>query len=172
MIRQRAAPEPFVDPMSRPSARVLGEVIAVLSVVLSLVFVGLQLRQSAIAARASAYQELSIAMSEGFRLRASDRELNDLIVRAGSSDPAEWATLTDSDINLARVYVLSVLRLYQSAFLNMREGLLGPEAMVDLGLAGFTTRTSLVRNLWPFVRSALSPEFAAYLGSEMDLPPE
>jgi len=154
--------------MPKPSARVLGEVVAVVSVVLSLVFVGLQLRQSAIAARASAYQELSIVPAEGFRVRASDRELNDLIVRAGSSDPTEWATLTDSDIELVRVYVLSVLRLYQSAFLEVQEGLLRPDAMEDLGLENFA-RGRLLQNLWPFVRGTVSPGLAAYLGSEFNL---
>jgi len=157
--------------MAKLSVRVLGEVVAVVSVVLSLVFVGLQLRQSAVVARASAYQELSLTAAEGFRARAFDRELNDLIVRAGSSDPAVCGTLTDSDINLVRVYVLSVLRLHQSAFLGVQEGLLRPEAMEDLGLANFA-RGRLLQNLWPLVRGNVSLDLAAYLASEFGLPLE
>ena len=155
--------------MPRPSARAIGEVVAIFSVVISLIFVGLQLRQSAMASRAAAYQELGIAMSEGLRARAADRELNDLMARAGSSDPAVWATLTDSDINLVRVYTLSVLRIYQSAYLEVQQGLLRPEALEDLGLSGFR-QSDLLRNLWPLLRGSVSVEFADYLASELDLP--
>ena len=155
--------------MLRPTARGVGEAIAVLGVVLSLMFVGLQLRQGAVVSRASAYQELGIAMSEGWRLRASDRELNDLLDRAGSSDPAVWASLTESDLSLVRAFALSVLRIYQSAYLEVQEGLLGPEALEDLGLSGFR-QSNLARNMWPQLRGYLSPGFAAYFASELDLP--
>ncbi len=66
--------------MPRLSAREIGEVVAILGVVLSLLFVGLQLRQNALVSRTSAYQDLGIAMAEGWRFRASDRELNDLVL--------------------------------------------------------------------------------------------
>jgi len=157
--------------MPRPSVRIVGEVVAVVSVVLSLVFVCLQLRQSTIAETASAYQELGIAMSEGFRIRATDRGLNDVLAGAASSDPAVWATMSDSDKDLARVYVLSVMRVYQSAFLEVREGLLRPEALEELGISGFK-RSNLLQNVWPRVKVSLSPESATYLEAEMDLPPE
>jgi hypothetical protein len=110
-------------------------------------------------------------MSEGLRVRASDRELNDLMVRAGSSDPTVWATLTDSDIALVRVYTLSILRIYQTAYLEVQEGLLRPEALGELGLSGFR-QGDLMRNIWPFVRGSLLVEFADFLASELDLPPE
>ena len=110
--------------MPRPSARIIGEVIAVVGVVLSLLFVGLQLRQSAIVSRASAYQDLGIAMAEGWRLRASNPALNDIVARAGSADPDVWSGLTDSESLQARAFTLSFLRIYQSAYLEVQEGLL------------------------------------------------
>jgi hypothetical protein len=155
--------------MPRLSAREIGEVVAILGIVLSLVFVGLQLRQNALVSRASAYQDLGIAMAEGWRLRASDRELNDLVYRAGSADPDDWSNLTDSDIRRVRAFVLSTLRIYQSAYLEVQEGLLRPEALEDLGIDGFKD-TRLLQNMWPFVRGGLSVEFADYLASGLDLP--
>jgi len=137
--------------------------------VLSLLFVGLQLRQNALVSRAAAYQELGIAMAEGWRLRASDRELNDLVYGAGSTDPEVWSNLTDSDIRRVRAYTLSVLRIYQSAYLEVQQGLLRPEALEDLGIEGFR-ESALLKNIWPSVRGALSVEFAAYLASRLDLP--
>ena len=155
--------------MPRLSAREVGEIVAILSVVLSLLFVGLQLRQNALVSRASAYQELGIAMAEGWRLRASDRELNDLVFRAGSTDPDDWSKLTDSDIRRVRALVLSTLRIYQSAYLEVQEGLLRPEALQDLGIDAFSN-TRLLQNMWPSVRGGLSAEFADYLASGLDLP--
>ena len=155
--------------MPRLSAREIGEAVAILGVVLSLVFVGLQLRQNALVSRASAYQELGIAMAEGWRLRASDRELNDLVFRAGSADPDDWSNLTDSDIRRVRAFVLSTLRIYQSAYLEVQEGLLRPEALEDLGIDAFGN-TRLLQNMWPSVRGGLSVEFADYLASGLDLP--
>lgn len=155
--------------MPRLSAREIGEAVAILGVVLSLFFVGLQLRQNALVSRASAYQDLGIAMAEGWRLRASDRELNDLVYRAGSADPDDWSNLTDSDIRRVRAYLLSTLRIYQSAYLEVQEGLLRPEALEDLGIDGMR-ETSLLQNMWPFVRGQLSVEFADYLASGLDLP--
>jgi len=155
--------------MARFSVRATGEVVAVLGVVLSLFFVGLQLRQSALISRASAYQELGIAMAEGWRLRASDRELDDLLYAAGSSDPDVRSKLTESDIRRARAFTLSYLRIYQSAFLEVQQGLLRPEALEDLGLLGLR-ESAVLQNMWPSVRGQLSAEFADYLASEFDLP--
>jgi hypothetical protein len=155
--------------MPKPSTREIGEVVAILGVVLSLLFVGLQLRQNALVSRTSAYQELGIAMAEAWRLRASDRELNDLIFRAGSTDPDVWSNLTDSDIRRVRAYLLSTLRIYQSAYLEVREGLLRPQALEDLGIDGFRD-SRLLQNMWPFVRNQISVEFAHHLAAEMHLP--
>ncbi len=155
--------------MAGLSVKAIGEVVAVVGVVLSLLFVGVQLRQNAIVSRASAYQELGIAMAEGWRFRASDRQLNELLVKAGSGDPEVWSTLTESDIQLVRAYVLSYLRIYQSAYLEVQEGLLRPQALDDLGLRGLK-QTAILKNMWPYVRNQLSDEFAEYLALGLDLP--
>ena len=155
--------------MARFSVRAIGEVVAILGVALSLVFVGLQLRQNARISQANAYQELGIAMAEGWRLRASDRELDDLVYVAGLVDPDLRSNLTDSDLRRVRAYVLSFLRIYQSAYLEVRQGVLRPEALDDLGLGG-VKGSALLQNMWPSLRGQLSIDFADYLASEFDLP--
>lgn len=64
--------------MPERSLRDVGEAVALLGVIASLVFVGLELRETRIAARAAAYQELGIAVAENWMGRASDRVINDL----------------------------------------------------------------------------------------------
>ena len=58
------APPGRLTRTSRRSVREVGEAIALLGVIASLVFVGLELRENRIAARAAAYQELGIAVAE------------------------------------------------------------------------------------------------------------
>ncbi len=151
--------------MPRPSVREIGEAVALLGVVSSLVFVGLELRQSRIAARAAAYQELGIAVRDSWLARANNRELNDLVYLASVADSATWADLSESDVGLVRSYVVSVIRLYETVYLQVEQGLLEPDAMEFLGWTGFLNSDLLVR-MWPHVRPVVTPAFATYLEGE------
>jgi hypothetical protein len=145
--------------------RQLGETAAAVGVVASLVFVGLELRDNARAARASAYQELGFAAAETWLMKATDRELNDLVEIADEDDPAGWGALTESDQRLVASYVQGLLRLYETVFLQVEEGLLPADAMGALGWEGFSD-TSLLRRTWPRARQYVTAEFATYLEAQ------
>ena len=151
--------------MPRPSVREIGEAVALLGVVSSLVFVGLELRQSRIAARAAAYQELGIAVSDIWLARANNRELNDLVDLASAADSEAWADLSESDVGLVRSYVVAVIRQYETVYLQVEQGLLEPDAMELLGWTDFLNSDLLVR-MWPQVRPRVTPAFATYLEGE------
>lgn len=151
-------------PKVRLSLREIGEIAAIVSVVLSLVFVGLELRNSARAARASAYQQLGIAVTNGWMTKATDRELNDLVSMAEADDPAGWESLSDSDRRLVEAFVVANLRLYETVFHQVDESLLPDDAMASLGWDGFGN-TNLVRRTWRRIRPRVTPSFAAYLES-------
>jgi hypothetical protein len=150
--------------MPRTSLREIGEVMALLGVVASLVFVGLELRQSRIASQASAYQELGIAIADNWMDRANNRELNDLVFVAANADSATWAALDASDIYLLRSYVLANLRLYETAYLQVEEELLAADALERLGWSNFLDSKFLER-MWPQAKAMVSPAFAEYLES-------
>lgn len=114
--------------MGRTSFREAAEFVAIVGVVVSLVFVGLELRENRIAARAAAYQEIGIAQADLWIGRAHDRELNDVIGRL-AADSLDWSSVSDSDLALARAYGIGVFRLYETVFLQVEEGLLEEEAM-------------------------------------------
>ncbi len=150
--------------MKRPSLREIGEVAAVVGVVVSLIFVGLQLRDSARAARASAYQQLGIAVTSGWMTKATNRELNDLIFKAEAADSAGWEGLSESDRRLVESFVVANLRLYETVFHQVDEHLLPANAMESLGWNGFGS-TNLVQRTWARVRDRVTPGFANYLES-------
>jgi hypothetical protein len=148
--------------MGRTSIRQLAEVAAALGVVGSLVFVGFELRDNSRAARAAAYQELGLAAADSWLMKASDRELNDLVEIADAEDPAEWEALTQSDRRLVASYVQGLLRQYETVFLQVNENLLPEDAMDSLGWNGFGDANLLIRT-WPMVRKYVTPRFSAYL---------
>ena len=151
--------------MSSRTVREIGEAVALIGVVASLVFVGLELRENRIAARASAYQELGVAVASDWMARASDRELNDLVRVAASGDPGSWAGLSESDIYLLRSYTLSSIRLFETAYLQVEQNLLDEDAMERLGWKNFLESTFFKR-MWPEVRPMVSPAFTQYLEAQ------
>ena len=154
--------------MSKTSLRALGEFAAVASVVLSLVFVGLQFRQSAIASRAAAYQELGIAKSNIWFMTANNRELSDLMGRAELATQGEFSEFSDSDRMLVLRYIVGVLRLYETVYLQVEQGLLEADALSSLGWEGFG-RTSLLKMNWPDAKRLVDPSFADYLENSATL---
>ena len=150
------------------SLRQVGEAVGLLGVVASLVFVGLELRQSRIAARAAAYQELGIAVAGNWMDRANNRELNDLVLLAMTADSATWAGVSDSDIYLLRSYVVANVRLYETVYLQVQQQLLDADALEYLGWVHLLD-SKLLQRMWPQVRSAVTPGFAHYLEAEQPL---
>jgi len=134
-------------------------------VLASLVFVGLELRQSRIAARAAAYQELGVALAENWMDRANNRELNDLVYLATTADSATWAALSESDVYLLRSYTVANVRLYETVYLQVQQELLNPNALETLGWTYFLNSALLAR-MWPEIRPVVTPAFAAYLEGE------
>ena len=145
--------------------RGIGEAVAVGGVVAALVFVGLELRQRRIASQAAAYQELGIAIADNWMGRANDRELNDLILVAATGDSASWAALDASDLYLVRSYAVANIRLYETAYLQVEQDLLGVDALDRLGWTNLLNSQFLER-VWPDARPMVSPAFAAYLEAE------
>ncbi len=146
----------------RPPVRVIAEAIALIGVVLSLVFIGMELRQNAVAARAAAYQDLGIAVTELWMAAATNRDLSDAWGRVLMADSASWSEFDPSDRLLVTNYFVAILRLYETTFLQVEEGLLDAEALESLGWGTFREDHPLWR-LWPDVQEFVTPEFAAYL---------
>ncbi len=151
--------------MPRRSVRQVGEAVGLLGVVASLVFVGLELRQSRIAARAAAYQELGIAVADNWMDRANNRELNDLVYLSMTADSATWANVSASDTYLLRSYVVANVRLYETVYLQVQQHLLDADALEYLGWTHLLD-SRLLQRTWPQVRAAVTPGFASYLEAE------
>jgi len=153
--------------MKHVSVRTLGESIAVLGVVLSLIFVGMELRQNTIASRSAAFQELGIATAQGWLEMSQNRELSD-IVQLASSGPGGYDQLSASDAAILRAYLLSFIRLSETIYLQIEQGLLDEAAFDTLGYGDSTFGNIAVEEAWPDMKPLITPSFASYVESKYD----
>jgi hypothetical protein len=133
----------------------LVELIGIAAIVVSLFFVGLELRQNTDAVKASSIDGLSSLSQEFYLLMASDPELS-RIFEDGRRDMSQL-----SDNELARFLWIEhsrVVRL-QTAFLQWQRGTLGDQDW--LFYRSFVCRES-ERQSWVSTKTILVPEFVAF----------
>ena len=136
----------------------LFELIGIAAIVVSLFFVGLELRQNTDAVKASSIDGLSSLSQEFYLLMASDPELT-RIFRDGRQDMGQL-----SENEFARFLWLErsrVVRL-QTAFLQWQRGTLGDQDW--LFYRSFVC-TESERQSWDSTKTILVPDFVAYAES-------
>jgi hypothetical protein len=136
----------------------LFELIGIAAIVVSLFFVGLELRQNTDAVKASTIDGLSSLSQEFYLLMASDPELT-RIFRDGRQDMGQL-----SENEFARFLWIErsrVVRL-QTAFLQWQRGTLGDQDWMFY--RSFVCRES-ERQSWDSTKTILVPDFVAYAES-------
>ena len=141
--------------------RQIAEIVGIAALVASLIFVGLEIRQNTIAARASTYLAYGEHISNQFQATAHDESLAALTV----VDESEWDQLTKAD-RARLVYMwIGVFRNYETILLQVEEGLLDEDAMERLGWGSAFNPTYQVKLLWPEISQWISPRVRAHIES-------
>jgi hypothetical protein len=104
----------------------LTEVIGMSAVILSLVFVGIEIRDNTAATKAQALLDFSSAANDLGLAVIEDDEFAEILI-AGDADSEE---LTESNKARYRRYVFAMLNIYENAFIFNAEGLLDKNRMV------------------------------------------
>ncbi|MEM7504655.1 MAG: hypothetical protein AAF417_21655 [Pseudomonadota bacterium] len=126
------------------------ELVGIFSILVSLIFVGIELRNSNIQARAAAFQAIGIATAEYHQ--TMDDRLNLLFDQA--SDLEALKTWSYADWLAADRRLRADFRLFETALLQVQQGLLDEEALANLGFAAFEENWLGVPGaacLWPRV---------------------
>ncbi len=102
--------------------RNLAEMIAVLSVVLSLIFVGVELRQNTNVAKASSYREITEGLAEQRTFWASDPEVAAMYQAYAQGDISDF-----SDVQRTRLdFILTnIFSSYENAYFSRKYGVIG-----------------------------------------------
>jgi len=154
--------------MKSVSIRTLGEFIALVGVIFSLIFVGLEVRQNRISSRATAFQEIGIATADIWLSVASDVELNQLLFGIRSEN--DYFELSRTDQDRVNSFLIGALRLFETVHLQVQEGLLDSDALKSLGYEQFGENAVALRAAWPEIRVWVTPSFADYLADSGYVP--
>ena len=140
------------------SKETIGEIVAVLGVIASLLFVGYEIRNNTIAARASAYQAIGVATAAVFDNATHDREwLQVSLKSAEDMNATDWMQ--------HHSYLTTWARLGETVLLQIEQGLLPPDAMDRLGYSDWksTLNHTEAACVWPAIRRSVSTTFREYV---------
>jgi hypothetical protein len=138
------------------------EVVAAVGVILSLLFVGLEIRQNTAAVRAQTRQGLT-TMSGDFLMQMATTDLGDLWFRwaAGEEiDPSEW--------NRLHLAIITGVRNLENIYLQYREGVIDESALSSYGWRGSVMYGTdrFAEWWWAGGRNRFNPMFVAAFEAE------
>ncbi len=138
------------------------EMVGFIGVIGSLIFVGVQVRQNTIAARASAYQQMGSAVAEIWLNTAQDPARAALTMRFFEDTnpkftPVEEAVVINQSI--------SAFRQHETTWRQVQLGLLDAEVLEAFGWSAEGSSASAIntKRLWPRIAPHMSPDFRTYL---------
>jgi hypothetical protein len=142
----------------------LSQIFATGAVVVSLLYLARQMKQSTATARAAAYQ--SFVEQQGALTMAflTNSRLTDVFTRA----VVKRASLSEfSEVDRTAVIMLCALqaRIYEVMFRQVREGVLDDSALHLVAGISFLNSPAWTE-VWPMVSPALTPEFVAYFNEQ------
>ncbi len=142
----------------------LGELLGAVAVVVSLIYVGRQIKQNTAVAKAEAYRDISLRYSQ-VAMEWVDPAFLPVYVRI--FDGATEDDLSREEGLQAAGYIESLLRLYETVFRQVEAGVLDEEAFQNLGNILFTL--PFFANAWPVLRGEFDSHFVEFLENRYNL---
>lgn len=140
------------------------ELVGVIGVVGSLVFVGLEVRQNTAAVKGATYQAIADSSLEHVRWYANNEKLLQFTVKIGNGAMPDDFTPEENLLIIAN-YVMTVRRI-ENIYVQVREGLVDEEAVLRFRPAEGHFNAQYFRQFWEDWRPNVEPEFREYFESE------
>ena len=158
-----AGPEPKKPEFSWQAA---GQLLATVSVVLSLLFVGLEIRQNTAVARMTASQAFTQQLIDINQIVVTElyAPLNTRINAGELRDRFTAEEQLRIDVTL-----ISILRIWESLYRAVQVGVTDPEMIDGLRDGPGPFRNQYFRESWPFYRGTFTDDFAAFVEDALDL---
>ena len=150
------------------NARVFVEVLAALSVMASLGFVALEVRQNTAAIKAAAIQDLASVTTEYLNAWATDEHIPLLFARVASGELPSAFSIEENQ-RLGFMYV-SAMRAYEARYLQIRLGVLDEDIVESMSGAATMFDDPWFAARWPRFKPNVGPEFARFMEERFDLP--
>lgn len=147
--------------------KLIAEICAAIAVVLSLVFVGLQVRESAVqtelnttAVEVAAYQDLMAQIADFNRLAIENEDA----ARIQAEVDRPFASLSPVDQRRYQAMAFLLFRHGDMAFLQRERGMLSDARFASAtGPLRYWLGTCSIRDIWATARATFVPDYAAYV---------
>ena len=149
-------------------SRTAFEVLGVIGVITSLVFVGYQLKQTNEIARIEAQTAMGTVWQEANLAVATDERLSALIARVQFEDARMTDFRPEERLALAWTYV-GLDHFWEQTFKQLQVGVLEEGDISFLPGDDLFFSSDFHRDLWPSIRSGFSDEFARFWEERFDL---
>lgn len=166
-----------MDDHSAPIKRWV-EIVTGVGVVVSLLFVGFEIRQNTAVARGQARQELAALNQEWLLTMAQDPAFESLWNKAWGASPlsseSRAVELSDAEARRAWFIMTMHLRRLENVYLQYREGLVDASALNSYGFASVSVfRRPQFRHYWheQNARAGFDDDFVAFLETHIKTAP-
>jgi hypothetical protein len=142
------------------------EIVATIGVILSMLFVGYEIRQNTAVSRGQARQELATLNQEWLLTLGQDAEYEALWYSWSPQAEKTSVTLTEAESRRAWFVMTLHLRRLENVYFQYREGLVDESALESYGFAAAGIfRTTAFRVYWidQNTRAGFDPDFVAFL---------
>jgi len=143
------------------------EIGTTIGVILSLVFVGMEIRQNTQAVKGATIEALAAQSIEFVTAWSTDEVMPGILGRV--RDGALPEDLSADELSRVRLAYITGLRSYESRYWQFRLGILDEQAFEMLAGNAAFWRTPMFRALWSSVRIQVGEEFAEFFESRFEL---
>ena len=143
---------------ARPIWRETAEVLGVLGVVGSVIFVALEIRQNTNAVRSATIQAISEQSYDSNYRLAENADLLALLLKANNREP-----LTDSERFQLSTFWNAILRLNQNRYQQFRLGVLDTDTLFEVGGRSSFYQSPFFAEFWGETKQNHSVEFQRFI---------
>ncbi len=138
----------------------LTQLLGGFGVIASLIYVAIQIRNSARAVRASAYQQLALTTASQWDMLFGSDELCTLVLKGCDN----FATLTRVEKSRFRFFLMSVIRRFENGWFQHKIGTLksGDWQAIAADMDSLFTLPG-TQAAWPLIKTRSNPEFRAFV---------
>ena len=138
--------------------RIILEGVGLFSVIGSLLFVGVEIRQNTAAVRGATQQDISYQISEMYKIGVENDNIASIMTR--SYKGLKKSEITDTEFLQFWLFSMLGYRRVENIYLQYKNGFLTEEAFDRIGMSFY--RTPIQLEIWEERKNGFDPEFAQF----------
>ena len=142
--------------MKREQWKDLIEIVTAFAIIVSLVFVGLEIRQNTNAVRSTVAQSISEQSYDAIVLMIENGELRAALSAIEGESP-------DEKKRLLFLYYGALVRIQLNRYTQIQLGVIDAKTVFAMGGSGGIYDRASFRDYWSLARNSHSPEFVSYM---------